>query len=196
MRKNSAIAVIALSAAAITAGSAYAVVAGTKGALPSRTSSDVATLIKRESTVIADLKKFQRLSSRTKVASWEKTYSAAVAAQAAAVSRVSSDIAPPVSVTNLTVLNISGSGAQSTANFTIPSRAGGWRVVWSYDCTSFGSAGNFDYYVNKVSGFTLDFGPNQLGTSGSGTEIYHDTGTFNLQVNSECSWTVQAITGP
>jgi len=58
----------------------------------------------------------------------------------------------------------------------------------------FGSAGNFDFQVNEVSGSTLDFGPNQLGTGGSGTETYHDTGTFNVQTRSECRWSLQAIT--
>jgi len=188
---------VAVSVAVTLGGTAaLAAVAGTKGALPSRTPSDVTMLIKRENTVLADLKRFQKLSSRTKVASWESAYKAAVAAQATAVSRVNADIAPPVSVVNRTVLNITGSGAQSTANFNIPAAANGWRVAWSYDCSAFGSPGNFDYYVTKTSGLTLDFGPNQLGSGGSGTEIYHDTGTFSLQVNSECNWTVQAITGP
>lgn len=196
MNRRAVIAVTATVTVTLGGAVAFAAVAGSKGALPTRTSSDVATLIKREDTVAADLKRFQKLSSRTNVASWEKSYKAAVAAQASAVARVNADIAPPVSVVNHTVLNISGSGIQSTANFNIPAAAKGWRVAWSYDCSSFGSPGNFDFTVNKVSGTTLDFGPNQLGNGGSGTEIYHDTGTFNLQVLSECNWTVQAITGP
>jgi hypothetical protein len=32
---------------------------------------------------------------------------------------------------------------------------------------------------------------NELGASGSDTEYYHSGGTFYLEVNSECSWTVQ-----
>lgn len=196
VKRNAAIVGVAISAVVLSGATAIAVVAGTKRALPKTMSPDVATLIKLENTVIADLRHFQKLSGGTKMASWERAYKAAVAAQSSAVARVNGDLAQPVSVTNHTVLNISGSGAQSTANFNIPAAAGGWRVAWSYDCTSFGSAGNFDYTVNKTSGITLDFGPNQLGNGGSGTEIYHDTGTFNLQVISECNWTVQAITGP
>jgi len=195
MKRMTIVVVVAVSTAALAGTTALAVVAGTKAALPGRTSSDVATLIKRENTVVADLKRFQKLSSHANVASWEKAYKAAAAAQATAVARVNADIAPPVSVVNHTVLNISGSGIQSTASFNIPAAAKGWRVAWSYDCTSFGSPGNFDFVAYK-GGNLDDFGPNQLGTGGSGTEIYHDTGSFYLEINSECNWTVQAITGP
>ncbi len=64
---------------------------------------------------------------------------------------------------------------------------GPWTLSWTYNCSNFGSQGNFDYFVNGSSG---DFGPNELGTSGSGTEYYTDTGTFSLTLNSECNWSV------
>ena len=43
---------------------------------------------------------------------------------------------------------------------------------------------------------TPDAGPNEIGSGGQATSSYYDTGTFNLQVNSECNWTVTVATIP
>jgi hypothetical protein len=67
-------------------------------------------------------------------------------------------------------------------------------VYWSYDCSSHGGPGNFDY-----SGFTSDgkatdiYGPGQFGTGGSGVQHYHEAGTFHLVVNSDCTWDIQVV---
>jgi hypothetical protein len=71
------------------------------------------------------------------------------------------------------------------------SQLGNWSMTWSYDCSGFGSIGNFIVTVNQPSGDPLsDIGTNELGESGSGTDYYFDTGIFNLSVNSECAWSV------
>ena len=64
-------------------------------------------------------------------------------------------------------------------------------MSWTYDCTSFGSAGNFSVDVQQPQGdLDSDFGPNELGNGGSGTDYYYDTGSFQLSIDSECDWTI------
>ena len=88
------------------------------------------------------------------------------------------------------LLQTSGSGTKSTQTFIAPSS---WTLDYSYDCSSFGSQGNFQVYIfNGSGGMTTLGGPNQLGMSGSDTEYYHQGGTYYLEINSECSWTVTA----
>ncbi|MDA8288790.1 MAG: hypothetical protein M0014_10145, partial [Actinomycetota bacterium] len=88
----------------------------------------------------------------------------------------------------------SGSGAPSTRPVTIPASDHAWQISWGYDCADVGGSGTFDYHVNQgTQPDYQDFGPNQLGTGGQGIEHYYDRGTFNLQVNSECSWSIQVI---
>ena len=79
-----------------------------------------------------------------------------------------------------------------------PSSAKGWNEVWSYNCASFGMACNFATNITGYGGavLTTDSGANQLGMSGSGTNHYSDTGTFSVQVDSECSWTEEALSVP
>jgi hypothetical protein len=181
---------------------------GTKESLPAKLSSDVQTLIAKEDQVVADLKSLQKLAKTATVASIAAKLKADEGAERSAEEAVSSDLSPAAkhvvatpppttSAVGVTLLTLSGSGAASTQQFTVPSAAKGWHVNWTYDCSDFGSQGNFDYSVN--SGTNLNFddtGPNQLGSGGSGVEHYYDTGTFNLQVDSECNWTVTAVSGP
>ena len=61
-----------------------------------------------------------------------------------------------------------------------------WSMAWSYNCSNYGSQGNFFVEVDGSS----DIGPNELGSSGSGTDYYNDSGTFSLTVISECNWSV------
>ena len=96
---------------------------------------------------------------------------------------------PPVR--SLVLWSFNGSGSMSGPKFTVPSQAKSWTENWSYDCTSLGTTGNF---ITSITGYggssgTTDVGANELGLSGSGTNYYFDTGTFNIQVNSECNWT-------
>ena len=87
-----------------------------------------------------------------------------------------------------TLLNQQGSGTASTASFSAPKN---WDLAWAYDCSGFGSSGNFEV---DVQGNLGPVGVNQMGTSGSGTEYYHQGGSYYLEVDSECSWQVTART--
>jgi len=94
-----------------------------------------------------------------------------------------------------TLWALSGSGEESGPKFVVPSDANAWDVQWSYNCANFGTSGNFITNINGYGSadFTTDEGANQLGNSGSGVDHYYDTGTFSIDVNSECSWTVKAF---
>ena len=88
-----------------------------------------------------------------------------------------------------TLLSISGSGSKSTQTFTAPTNS--WQLNYTYDCSSLGSPGNFQVYIDNSDGSMSDAeGVNELGISGSDTEYYHESGSYYLEVNSECSWTI------
>ncbi|MCM3922026.1 hypothetical protein ND748_10195 [Frankia sp. AiPs1] len=88
------------------------------------------------------------------------------------------------------LLQEQGSGTKTTAQFTT---AGAWTFDWTYDCSAFGTQGNFAVIVTKDSGnkLTTD-NVNQLGAKGASTEHFYDKGTFHLEIISECAWTVTA----
>jgi hypothetical protein len=85
------------------------------------------------------------------------------------------------------LLDKTGSGINTTAKF---SPAGDWQIVWSYDCSSFGSSGNFQIYVYNGDGSLSDVAVNELGAKGSDVTNEHQGGTYYLQMNSECKWHV------
>jgi len=92
----------------------------------------------------------------------------------------------------------SGSGQASGQQFTVPAKDKGWNEVWTYNCASFGSSGNFISTINGYGGAssTTDGGANELGASGSSANHYYDTGTFSIDINSECDWTDEAVAVP
>jgi hypothetical protein len=101
--------------------------------------------------------------------------------------------APATSAPSLagkTVATFSGSGIENTPKFTVTDT---WKLDYTFDCSSFGTSGNF--IVNEDGG--ADFtgaSVNELGAGKSGsTYAYGDAGTHYLQVNSECSWSVKVI---
>ena len=72
--------------------------------------------------------------------------------------------------------------------------AASWTMTWSYSCANLGSAGNFIVNIIQPAGDNaFDVGPNELGTSGSGTDSYNDTGVFGLDIDSECNWTITVL---
>ena len=90
------------------------------------------------------------------------------------------------------LLDVTGTGIKSTNKFTA---AGDWDLTWSYDCSAFGSNGNFAVALygqnsNDVRGILV----NELGAKGNDVTHQHDAGTFFLQMNSECAWHV-TVTG-
>lgn len=99
---------------------------------------------------------------------------------------LSQGVAAAASSTTFSSAQIGTTG--STPTFTM---TGSWTMSWSYTCAGIGSRGNFDVTVTQPAGdLTIDAGPNELGTGGSGTDHYYDSGTFHLSVISECSWSV------
>jgi hypothetical protein len=185
------------------AGVGAAIANVTKAGLPARTTGDAAALKADESAVIGDISTFQQLSGSASVAAIAVKLKTAESAQSAAAATLTKDLGSSASAPTSTgssagkvLFSQSASGISSTTPFTVPAAAKGWHVNWTYNCSNFGSSGNFTFDVEQ--GTSLDFndeGPNELGANGSGTEHYYDTGTFHLSVNSECTWTVQAVAG-
>jgi len=98
---------------------------------------------------------------------------------------------PPAPVT---IFTLSGNGTKNTADFTVPDE---WTLAYTFDCSSFGQAGNFQVYTYGADG-TIDFsGPtvNELQMKGNSSTAGHgDSGKKYLAINSECAWTV-TVTG-
>jgi hypothetical protein len=96
--------------------------------------------------------------------------------------------APPASpVAAKVLLDKTGSGINKTPDFTA---AGDWEIDWSYDCSTFGSSGNFQVIVYNSDGSLADVAVNELGAKGSDVTNEHQGGTYYLEMNSECNWHV------
>lgn len=182
-----------LKRAVLVAGSLLATlgIASLALAATATTSTDVSALATAEAKVVSVLHGYKDTSA------WKAQFDAAVATQAGDLAKVKTDLGSSASTGSGTVVySFSGSGIHTTSSFVVPAAAKGWHVNWSYNCASFGGKGNFGFYVFQGTVMDdTDFGPNQLGAKGSGVEHYYDTGTFHLTINSECDWTVQAVTG-
>jgi hypothetical protein len=98
--------------------------------------------------------------------------------------------APPPSP--VTLINMSGSGIENSAPFTVGE--GPVTANYTYDCSSFGMSGNFIADLVLASGGYDDESiANQLGMGGTVTTTVYpeDPGSqYYLEVNSECSWSV------
>jgi hypothetical protein len=92
-----------------------------------------------------------------------------------------------------TVATFTGSGQENTSRFTVTST---WKLVYSFDCSNFGQAGNFAVTEdggNDLNGVSV----NDLAMSkGASTWGYDDAGTHYLQINSECVWKVKVVDEP
>lgn len=89
------------------------------------------------------------------------------------------------------LLDLSGNGTKQTQVFTA---GGDWDLNWDYDCSNFGYQGNFIVSVYNKDG-SVSFENtlvNQMGKSGADVQHYHKGGTFYLDINSMCSWHVNA----
>ena len=63
-----------------------------------------------------------------------------------------------------------------------------------------GTTGSGSFIVD-INGYgaesaTTDEGPSAQGTGGGTTNTYHDTGTFAIEINSDCIWTVRVAAIP
>jgi hypothetical protein len=90
-----------------------------------------------------------------------------------------------------TLLTLKGSGIKKSATFTTGDE---WILKYTYDCSNFGSSGNFQVYLytdGTMGGVLV----NELAAKGNDTAPQHgDAGSHYLEMNSECSWTV-TVTG-
>jgi hypothetical protein len=81
---------------------------------------------------------------------------------------------------------VSGTGTKSTNKFTT---GGDWDLNRSYDCSNFGYKGNFQVFLYGTDSSDLKgVAVSELGAKGSDVTHEHDSGTFYLEVNSECAW--------
>jgi len=134
-----------------------------------------------------------KASPSTTGAAGSASASAAPSSSAAAAAQTSAAApAAPAAPAKHVVLTVSGNGIKSTKQFAV---GGDWSLKYSYDCTSFGSQGNFQVSEQGGSNDGLPL-VNELGKKGSDVTYQHsDAGTHSLSVNSECSWTVTVTDG-
>jgi hypothetical protein len=97
------------------------------------------------------------------------------------------------------LFSLTGSGSVSTAQFTVP--AGGWRLNWSYNCSTYVARGMLAMLGAQVyegtTGDINDVGVQHQGSAAdaAGSQVYYDAGTFNLKIISPCNWEVEALAG-
>ena len=105
-----------------------------------------------------------------------------------------SSSAPPIPATPVTVLDKTGNGDTQTQEFTVSDE---WSIQYSFDCATFGQAGNFVVDVQGTDGVSslTNRGPNALATSGADTVFNHHGGTYYLSVLSECDWHLKVVSG-
>lgn len=95
----------------------------------------------------------------------------------------------PAAKAPVVLLDLTGTGTKQTQKFTA---GGDWDLNWTYDCTSFGYAGNFIVMVYNGDG-TLSFentSVNQTGKKGADVQHYHKSGQYYLSILSECNYTI------
>jgi hypothetical protein len=93
-------------------------------------------------------------------------------------------------VVPVVLMQDAGSGTKSTTPFTAPQH---WTLKYSYDCSGFGYNGNFQVFLFQGS-IMMGVLANDLGPGKSTvTDIYAGGSNLHLTINSECSWSVQAI---
>lgn len=122
------------------------------------------------------------------------TAAAAAATQAAGgnAAAVATTQAPAAVPAKTVVLKVSGSGIKNTKSFTT---GDDWSIKYSFNCSDFGSQGNFQVYVYTDDQLS-DTPVNALAEKGSDTTYEHgDSGTQYLEVNSECSWSLTVTDG-
>jgi len=93
------------------------------------------------------------------------------------------------------IARFSGSGIQRTAPFTIGG-SGNWALQWSYNCARLGGHGRFILSEDNGTDFN---GANvrRVGLRGHGVyQVYGDSGSHRLSVNSRCLWAAWVVSAP
>lgn len=91
-----------------------------------------------------------------------------------------------------TLVEQQGTGGAVTTPFTAEAR---WDVAYTYDCTGQpGGAGAFTVHVQDVSGRRINVIADNQGAEGSKENRWPHAGTYALDVETACSWTLK-VTG-
>ena len=93
-------------------------------------------------------------------------------------------VGPPASTG--VVVNIGGSGNQTTANFTVA--ANQWNIAYTYDCASAGGEGSFIVNVHSSDNTSSRDAVSELGANGQNSTQEHGSGTYYISVTSACAW--------
>jgi hypothetical protein len=101
---------------------------------------------------------------------------------------------------SLVLQAVSGGGDHTGRYFTVPARAKGWTISWSYGCggpmSDAPGTGNFYIVVqNGPSGGAVQAGISEIGSARSGVKRYHAVGEFRVKVISECTWRYTVTAG-
>jgi hypothetical protein len=74
-------------------------------------------------------------------------------------------------------------GIKRTATFTVD---GSWDLKYTFDCASFG-------YDPDHTNIPIGVPANAMARQGGDTTHQHRKGSYYLEINSECDWTLQVI---
>jgi hypothetical protein len=112
-----------------------------------------------------------------------------VAQDPALLRRIQALNAPPPPPVPKTLAEAQGDfGNLITKTFTTQSKD--WTLDWALDCTALGDNGVLNVKVLRPNG-SLFAEVNQVSDRYSGTEHYHQGGSFSLKIVSECQWSVR-----
>ena len=90
-----------------------------------------------------------------------------------------------------TLLTLKGNGIKKSQIFTTSDE---WPVAYTFDCSNFGSEGNFAVTEYDGQGGIQDILVNQLQKKGSDSVPVHaSSGAHYLEVNSECGWSLTVV---
>lgn len=152
-----------------------------------KTAAPQETRVARRRAYLAAIRLQRAHTQQTQVAIQAAHSQATTAAEVAAKANADASSTAAASI----LLDHQGNGAWTSDTFTAPAD---WWIDYSYDCSSFGSSGNFIVDVKGGNNGFSTSGVNQLKEQGSGETAVHDAsgpGVY-LQVNSECDWHVIA----
>jgi hypothetical protein len=87
------------------------------------------------------------------------------------------------------IFELRGTGSRLTEPF---SAGGAWEVTYSYDCSSL--RGVEPSFSMRIGGAPIYVAPIERDDVRASDTIYvHQTGTFYLQIDTPCTWHVQAF---
>jgi hypothetical protein len=89
---------------------------------------------------------------------------------------------------SVTLLELKGSGSQSSSPFQAPST---WTLRYSYDCSALGAPGRFRVDI-RTSDAQSDPVVLEIAATGTSSVGVHDSGSVRLEIKSQCAWHVTA----